>query len=97
VGRRGCDGFAGADEATVGSPFEAYCRRHGVSFPGESGVKASTGAEPTPRLLLPEAPVKPKGSKLKKWSCPCGVNVRVAVANFDATCNRCGKRFDRAT
>lgn len=34
-------------------------------------------------------------STLKKWSCQCNppVNVRVAVADLDATCNRCGQRF----
>jgi hypothetical protein len=30
---------------------------------------------------------------MKKWSCPCGVNVRVAIAAFDATCNKCGGQF----
>jgi hypothetical protein len=67
-----------------------------VPFPGVAGVKASADPEPAPRPLLPEPPVKPKGSRLKKWSCPCGVNVRVAISDFDATCNRCGKRFERA-
>jgi hypothetical protein len=33
---------------------------------------------------------------MKKWTCPCGVNVRVAIAAFDATCNKCGGRFQRA-
>lgn len=33
-----------------------------------------------------------KGSKLKKWSCGC-TNVRVAVEDFDATCNSCGEAF----
>jgi hypothetical protein len=30
---------------------------------------------------------------MKKWTCPCGVNARVAIATFDATCNKCGGRF----
>ena len=34
--------------------------------------------------------------KMVKWICACGFGVRVAVA-FDATCNRCGERFRRAT
>jgi len=34
-----------------------------------------------------------KGSKLKKWSCECGMNVRVARLDFDATCNHCMTRF----
>jgi hypothetical protein len=77
-----------------GSPFEAYCRRHGVAFPPAPGARPDAeggAAEPPP--LLPVPPVKPSGSKLRKWSCPCGVNVRVAIANFDATCNKCGERF----
>ena len=32
------------------------------------------------------------GSKLKKWSCGCQ-NVRVAIADFSATCNKCGYEF----
>lgn len=32
--------------------------------------------------------------KLKKWVCRCGdYAVRVAIARFDATCNRCGRKF----
>lgn len=76
-----------------GSPFEEYCRRHGVAFPGAPGAEREAGDAAEPRPLLPEPPAKPKGSKLKKWTCPCGVNVRVAIAEFDATCNRCGSRF----
>lgn len=36
---------------------------------------------------------KKPGSKLKKWFCGC-TNVRVAVADFDATCNLCGNNFE---
>jgi hypothetical protein len=36
---------------------------------------------------------KPTGSKLKKWQCSCGVNVRVAIADFRATCDDCGEPF----
>lgn len=80
------------------SLFEAYCRRHGVPFPDAeedgadgNGERSETG---TPSPLLPAPPAKPKGSRLRKWTCGCGVNVRVAIANFDATCNRCGTRFE---
>jgi hypothetical protein len=34
-------------------------------------------------------------SKLKKYSCPCGVNVRCAVMLL-AQCLRCGGRFEEA-
>lgn len=36
---------------------------------------------------------EPKVGKMKKWSCPCGVNVRVGAAEFSATCNLCGGEF----
>ncbi len=102
--REKCEGFGvptdeGGHDLGVrhGSPFEEYCRRHGVAFPGAPGADADDGADAAePRPLLPEPPVKPNGSKLKKWTCPCGVNVRVAVAGFDATCNRCRRRFELA-
>ena len=78
-----------------GTPFEDYCRRHGVAFQGtpeeESGTESDEGGAVPP--LLPAPPVTPRGSKLRKWSCGCGVNVRVAVPDFDATCNRCASRF----
>lgn len=79
-----------------GSPFEDYCRRHGVAFPPPPGVGDSTGGGPSgpdPSPLLPVPPVKPRGSKMRKWSCPCGVNARVAIADFQAVCCKCGGRF----
>lgn len=75
----------------LGTPFEAYCRRHGVSFP--SSVEDEEGRRGAPPPLVPAPPATPRGSKLRKWSCKCGVNVRVAVLDFDARCNRCGTRF----
>ena len=76
-----------------GTPFEDYCSRHGVVFPTQAS-EGGTAAEPgAPSPLLPAPPATPRGSKLKKWTCPCGVNVRVAIAGFDATCNRCGEKF----
>jgi len=84
-----------------GSPFEDYCRRHGIGFPPPptSQEPADPGGEgrppnaPTP--LLPAPPARPKGSKLKRWTCPCGVNARVAIADFQAVCCKCGGRFQR--
>ncbi|WP_254509535.1 hypothetical protein [Anatilimnocola floriformis] len=49
------------------------------------GLRAPTGTQ-----------VRPKGnSKLKKWICDCSppVNVRVAIAEFQALCLRCNSRF----
>ena len=79
-----------------GTPFEDYCRRHGITFPSPPGAAEPPGdspGTPGPSPLLPVPPARPKGSKMKKWTCPCGVNVRVAIAAFDATCNRCGGKF----
>lgn len=75
------------------SPFAAYCVRHGVEVV-VNGETPEPGKAPEP--VLPAPPVKPGGSKLKKWVCACPVNVRVAVADFDATCNRCHEPFRRA-
>jgi len=79
-----------------GSPFEDYCRRHRIALPpppGAADVTAGGPSGPGPLPLLPVPPARPKGSKMKKWTCACGVNVRVAIAAFDATCNKCGGRF----
>ena len=37
------------------------------------------------------------GSRLRLWQCQCPkpVKVRVALDNFDATCNKCGKLFQQ--
>jgi hypothetical protein len=81
--------------ARHGTPFEAYCRRHGIAFPAAHGPGAdgTTGPTAAPTPLLPAPPVKPRGSKLKRWTCPCGVNARVAIADFQAVCCKCGGRF----
>ncbi len=79
-----------------GTPFEKYCRRHGIELPPAAGGAEPTGGSgggPTPSPLLPVPPVKPRGSKLKRWCCPCGVNARVAIADFRAICCKCGGRF----
>jgi hypothetical protein len=83
-----------------GTPFEDYCRRHGIGFPPAPGAPGAAGNGPGgsgPSPLLPVPPAKPKGSKMKRWTCPCGVNVRVAIAGFEATCNKCGGLFRPAS
>jgi len=83
-----------------GTPFEGYCRRHGITFPLPPGAAEPPGVSPGmpgPSPLLPAPPARPKGSKMKKWTCPCGVNVRVAIADFRATCDRCAGRFRLAS
>jgi hypothetical protein len=77
-----------------GSPFERYCREHGIPFPSAEGEAPA----PTPEPLLPAPPATPRGSRLRKWVCGCEkpIPVRVASDDFDATCNRCGEAFRRA-
>jgi len=57
--------------------FAQYAKRHALEGKFELAKK--------------DAP-KPKGSKLKKWTCGC-TNVRVAIEDFEATCNKCGNEF----
>ncbi len=41
-------------------------------------------------------PLEPEiRGKLKKWSCPCGQNARVAIKDFQAICKKCGGDFVR--
>lgn len=64
------------------SPFKDLLRRFGV---------------PVPTDEVPPLSYASRGdSKLKKWSCSCPVNVRVAVPDFSAVCLKCGKEFVRA-
>ena len=82
-----------------GTPFEYYCRRHGIGFPPLPGSPEPGAGEPgQPGLspLVPVPPARPKGSKMKKYTCPCGVNVRVAIADFQAVCCKCGGQFERS-
>jgi len=73
---------AGHQEYAAASPFRDLLQKHGVEMPA---------------VTSPMFPYKVgKGnSKLKKWTCGC-TNARVAVGDFDATCNRCGNKFVRA-
>ena len=53
-----------------------------------------TGEQITQSKVIITAPSKPKGkSKLKKWSCACPVNVRVAT-NLPAYCTTCDADFE---
>ena len=70
----------------ISDPFIHLLKQHGVSF---------NGAKPNPMgLILIPPKKKPKGkSKLKKWSCGCQ-NARVGKADFEATCDICGNKFE---
>jgi hypothetical protein len=80
--------------------------RVGLVTSGASGVTgAGEGFHAAVKELQPRVDKIPfrvrehagrKVGKLVKWTCRCGFGVRVAVADFDATCNACGERFRRA-
>lgn len=69
----------------VGDPFVFLLKKHGIQFNlkiGNNGI-----------MEIPPKP-KPKGkSKLRKWQCPCGQNVRVGKKDFFAECTLCQGEF----
>jgi len=73
----------------ITDPFVHILRQHGVTF--DRSIQ--------PGMTIAIAPkAKPKGkSKLKKWSCPCGQNVRVGKKDFFATCDLCNAKFELCT
>ena len=46
--------------------------------------------------ITPAMQYKKQGTRLRLWECPCGVKVRVASDDFQATCGRCGGTFAHA-
>jgi len=87
--------WRGRQRYSLDSPFLDLLAKHGVTPPyavrRERAIKSGH--------LPPPPPAKPKpsvGSKHRKWSCPCGINVRVAVADFQARCLKCDGLFVRA-
>lgn len=72
----------------VTDPFVFMLKKHGIEFKMNFNTDGIIKIPPKP---------KPKGkSKLKKWSCGCQ-NVRVGKAEFEATCNLCGNKFELIT
>ncbi len=69
----------------VGDPFVHILRQHAVEFNLEKTDKGN--------LKIPPQPKKKGKSKLKKWSCGCGQNVRVGTKEFHATCDLCREPF----
>jgi hypothetical protein len=63
------------------SRFKDVLQTHGVEVPA---------GEVTPRDRR-----VPGTSKLVKWTCGCGINVRVGVADFQALCLKCNTKFVR--
>lgn len=67
----------------------------GVTALGDRAKEALLRFKPQPEvfgILRTQSP-RAKQLKLKKWSCPCGVNVRVGRRDFQATCNLCSSPF----
>ncbi|HVX12743.1 MAG TPA: SprT-like domain-containing protein [Pirellulales bacterium] len=65
------------------SPFKELLRRNGVDVPDTES--------------FPVIQRQPSKSKLKKWSCGCPVNVRVAISDFRAVCLICQQPFSPST
>jgi len=72
----------------IGDPFVFLLRKHGVNFDSKVGPKGFI-------IIPPKKKTKGK-SKLRKWSCGCQ-NVRVGKAEFEATCDLCGNKFELVT
>jgi hypothetical protein len=68
-------------------PFLDLIRRHAIdvpdAFPPVPTHRGSSGA------------ARAGTSKLKRWTCGCGIGVRVAVADFRARCLVCERAFFR--
>lgn len=72
----------------IGDLFVHMLRQHEVTF--DKSMQPGVTIEIAPKA-------KPKGkSKLKKWCCPCGQNVRVGKKEFNAQCTLCGEPFKLA-
>jgi len=68
---------------SIDDNFIEFCVKNGVEKPTARELAINTG---TP---------KGKGeSKLKKYTCKCGYNIRVAREGFSATCNLCNTEFE---
>jgi hypothetical protein len=83
-----------AEAARVGLVTEGP---HGYTSAGEGFLLAVEALAPRVDQIpfrVREGARKP--GKLAKWICACGYGVRVAIADFDATCNRCQQPFHRS-
>jgi hypothetical protein len=80
---------------TLGIPTNAKGHDLGINPTGLFADYAKRHALEGKFELAKKDPPKPKGSNLKKWTCSCGVNVRVAIDDFEATCNKCDTKFER--
>lgn len=84
-----------AEAARVGLVTEGPL---GFTYAGDGFLRAVAALAPRVEQIpfrVRDASARKPG-KLAKWICACGFGVRVAVADFDATCNRCGQTFHRS-
>jgi len=58
-----------------------------------SKIAEALGPYPHAALAIPVR--GSKGSRLRLWECGCGVKVRVARDEFNATCDDCSQPFER--
>jgi hypothetical protein len=67
----------------------------GITALGERAKEALLQFKPEPQVfgILRIQETARSLTKLKKWTCLCGVNVRVARPDFSATCNLCASVF----
>ncbi len=70
----------------VGDPYIHILRQHGITF--------DNGRQVGKMIAISKKPAIKGRSKLKKWSCPCGQNVRVGKKDFFATCDLCKEKFE---
>jgi len=80
-------------DININGSFISLLNRLGLNITETKEAPTITGR------VIPIETKKPKikgKSKLNKWTCPCGVNVRVGAKDFEATCNKCGGLFERA-
>lgn len=93
-----------------GNHHNAEYRRKAESFGLNIGRRGSTGFSAFGKfrdllgrhgMEMPEGEIparerRVKGdSKMKKWTCGCGINIRCAVAELRAQCLTCGQLFNK--
>jgi hypothetical protein len=70
----------------LGDPFVFLLKKHGVIFGNKRYLQ---------KIIRTHNGCNPNGkSKLKKWSCGCQ-NARIGRKSFEATCDKCGNKFEQ--
>lgn len=81
-----------AEAARVG----LICDSQGGTTPGPGFLTALDTLAPAEMALPQRDPLRRQHGRMLRWSCPCGMIIRVARQDLDATCNRCGGPFLRS-